>query len=111
MKFHALHGVYEEERKIHRLFTVDLKLDLELPDSAYKEDLNSTVNYAEVHQVVKGVMNVSQELIETLSENINTAILNRFPQVSTSEVRLCKTNPPIIADMHQVCFVLKTERS
>lgn len=110
MKFHALHGVYEEERKIERLFTVDLILDLDLSDSAYQEDLEATVNYRDIHEEVKKVMKVSQELIETLAENINKAIIERFPLVVSSEVKLCKTNPPIIADMHQVCFVLKTVR-
>lgn len=110
MKFHALHGVYEIERRIERLFIVNLELTLKLDSSAYQENLMATVDYQAAFEAVKAVMSESCELIETLAYKINEAILNRFEIVSEVKVQLVKTNPPIVADMERVNFQLTCQR-
>jgi dihydroneopterin aldolase len=111
MKFHALHGVYPIEKKIHRLFVVDLTLDLELKEGAYQDDLNSTVDYQQIFDLTKLVLSESQDLIETIAAKVNSSVLNRFPEVFCSKVKICKTNPPIVGDIEQVCFILESCRN
>lgn len=110
MKFHALHGVYEIERRIERLFIVNLELTLKLDSSAYQENLMATVDYQSAFEAVKEVMSESCELIETLAYKINEEILNRFEIVSEVKAQVVKTNPPILADMEEVTFELTCER-
>lgn len=110
MRFHALHGVYDIERRIERLFIVDIKLELNLSEEVYQDKLEGTVDYQSVHEVVKICMNQPRKLIETLAFNINQAILNRFELVNKAEVKVVKTNPPIIADMDAVEYTLVSVR-
>lgn len=110
MNFHALHGVYEIERRIERLFIVHLELTLNLDSSAYQENLEATVDYQSAFETVKEVMSESCELIETLAFKINENILNRFGIVSEVKVQIIKMNPPIVADMEEVVFELTCER-
>ena len=110
MNFHALHGVYEIERRIERLFIVDLELTLNLDPKAYSDDLSATLDYQAAYESVQAVMKESCELIETLAHRINEKILNSFEIVSEAKVSLVKTNPPIIADMENVTFELTSVR-
>ena len=110
MNFHALHGVYEIERRIERLFIVHLELTLNIDSSAYQENLEATVDYQSAFETVKEVMSESCELIEALAFKINENILNRFGIVSEVKVQIIKTNPPIVADMEEVVFELTCER-
>lgn len=110
MNFHALHGVYEIERRIERLFIVHLELTLNLDSYAYQENLEATVDYQSAFETVKEVMSESCELIETLAFKINENILNRFGIVSEVKVQIIKMNPPIVADMEEVVFELTCER-
>lgn len=106
MKFHALHGVYEIERRIERLFIVNLDLTLKLDSSAYQENIMATVDYQAAYEAVKEVISESCELIEALAYKINEVILKRFEIVSEVKVQVVKTNPPIVADMEEVVFEL-----
>jgi dihydroneopterin aldolase len=110
MNFHALHGVYEIERRIERLFIVDLELTLNLDLKAYSDDLSATVDYQAAYESVQDVMKESCELIETLAYRISEKILNSFEIISEVKVSLVKTNPPIIADMENVTFELTAVR-
>ena len=53
MEFRALHGCYELERKVGNRFTVDLELTALLGEAAAEDDVEKTVNYLTVYQIVR----------------------------------------------------------
>lgn len=94
MKFYARHGVMPQETKVGAWFTVNLHLKTNLEKAALSDDLNDTLNYAEVYNCVKQVMDEPSKLVESAAGRIATALFKAFPQVEALTVQLLKDNPP-----------------
>ena len=56
MSFWSHHGCLESERKKGNLFLVDFKGEMDLRAAAESDDLKDTVNYGEIHRIVKTEM-------------------------------------------------------
>ncbi|MDF2720161.1 MAG: dihydroneopterin aldolase [Paenibacillus sp.] len=56
MQFYGYHGVFPEENKLGQRFYVDLALSLDLSEAGRTDDLDKTVNYAEVYERVKTIV-------------------------------------------------------
>lgn len=99
LEYYGYHGVFEEERKLGQRFYVDLELELDLHQAGIHDDLTQTVNYAEVHELVKGIVEKkSFKLIEALAEHIASAVLDTYTRVDALTVRVTKPHPPF--DVH-----------
>ncbi|MBA4495797.1 dihydroneopterin aldolase [Paenactinomyces guangxiensis] len=95
MYFYGYHGAYPEENRLGQRFYVDLELGLDLRPSALTDDLNKTVNYAEVYGAVRKEVEETQvQLVETLAERIADRLLQDFP-IEQVLVRVTKPDPPI----------------
>lgn len=94
LDFYAHHGFYEEERKIGNKYTVDVVVTMGEVDFV-DDDLEKTVNYEQVYQIVSAQMKVSTKLLETIASKVNQKILDSIPLVSTVETTVSKHNPPI----------------
>jgi dihydroneopterin aldolase len=95
MCFYAYHGAYPEENRLGQRFYIDLELGLDLQAAGRTDDLNLTVNYAEVYEAVKQEVTTTQvKLIETLAERIADRLLDSFP-IEEALVRVTKPDPPI----------------
>lgn len=96
LKYHALHGVYEEEKRDGNHFEIDLEFLADLSGSATSDDLNDTIDYVRAQDIVGKVMNgPSINLIETLLYKIGEALFDEFSQASQLTVTLRKLNPPV----------------
>ncbi|MCJ8015047.1 dihydroneopterin aldolase [Paenibacillus sp. KQZ6P-2] len=99
MEYYGYHGVFEEERKLGQRFYIDLELDLDLRAAGENDDLTQTVNYAEVHEVVKKVVETeSFRLIEALAERIASCLLDTYTSIDALTVKVTKPHPPF--DIH-----------
>ncbi|GAK43105.1 dihydroneopterin aldolase [Paenibacillus urinalis] len=99
MEYFGYHGVFEEERKLGQRFYIDLELDLDLQEAGSTDDLNKTINYAEIHAQVKDIVeNQSFQLIEALGENIASSLLATYTNVNALIVKVTKPHPPF--DIH-----------
>jgi dihydroneopterin aldolase len=93
------HGVLAHERLAAQPFEVDLDVELDLAPAGLDDDLARTVDYgALVDDVVEIVAGPSKLLIETLAEQIATAVLAR-PGVRGVAVTVRKLRPPLAADV------------
>ena len=63
MRFYAYHGVDPQETRVGNWFIVDLMVTVDLVQAIENDNLDSTVNYAEIYEVVKSEMNVPSKLI------------------------------------------------
>jgi dihydroneopterin aldolase len=64
LEFHAYHGVYPHERSSGNKFEVDVVIDTEFSDSAFRDELTGTINYEDVYAIVKDVMDRPAKLLE-----------------------------------------------
>ena len=95
MEFYGYHGVNQEEKIQGQKFVVDLEINCSLLLPGQTDDLNDTVNYSQVYKLIKSIVEgPSQNLIESVAENIAYRILN---ETSADEVtvKVAKLQPPI----------------
>ncbi|MGE5373126.1 MAG: 2-amino-4-hydroxy-6-hydroxymethyldihydropteridine diphosphokinase [Solirubrobacterales bacterium] len=98
LTFSGCHGVYETEKTKPQPFAVDLWLSLDLRPAGSRDELGLTVNYAEVIERVREVVEqTSRSLIEALAEDIASRILTGYPLVSRIRVTVRKLKPPLAA--------------
>ena len=91
MVFHGRHGTLPAERELGQPFVVDVELRLDLRPAGASDDLTKTVDYAEVHRIARKIVDGEPVgLIETLAERIAAAILEDFPLVEATKVKVSK---------------------
>lgn len=97
MLFFGYHGVLPEETKLGQRFRVTVSLATNLREAGLTDDLTKTVNYAEVYERCKEIVEGSPiQLIESVAEKIASRILADYPeQVKGIRVLLTKPDPPI----------------
>jgi len=100
----------EEETVIGGNYVVDVVVDLENPMLSGNDDLNETIDYCDVTDVVKDVMKAPKKLIETVCEIICDRVLAISENIQKAEVSLTKIKPPIDGDVEKVKVVITKER-
>lgn len=111
MVFYGYHGVYPEENRLGQKYIVDLDLRLDLSRAAQSDDVDDTVNYAEIHTVVKAIVEGPPvKLIETLSEKIASALLGTYTSIIKATVSVTKPNPPFDITFDGVTVELRRQR-
>lgn len=108
MEFYARHGYYEEERKIGNKYSVDVYLDVDFQKAAKSDQLDGTVNYEKVYELVAEVMSVDARLLEHLAGKMVDSLKTSFPQVRKVTVRISKYNPPIKGLCHRATVTLES---
>ena len=106
MKFYAYHGVLEQERRVGNTFVVDLTLTAPLEKAVQSDQLEDTINYAEVYELTKREMNIPSQLLEHVAGRICRALRHHFPQIEQIEIRVSKLNPPFGGDVHSASVLL-----
>ncbi|MEK3885253.1 dihydroneopterin aldolase [Paenibacillus sp. PL2-23] len=111
MRFYGYHGVFPEENKLGQKFYVDLELTLDLAQAADTDDLNETINYAELHELTKGIVEGPPfKLIEALAGRIASSVLEAYTRINDVTVRVTKPNPPFDIHFDGVIIELKRKR-
>lgn len=97
MEFYGYHGALEEETVLGQRFRANVSLAVDLAEAGASDDLKKTVNYAEVFEVCRSVIEGEpKKLIESVAEEISRSILEQFAkQVNGVRVVLIKPDPPI----------------
>ena len=99
MKFYAYHGVAPQETKVGNEYTVSLRLKTDITRAIGSDDVLDTVNYAEIHQVVKAEMDIPSKLLEHVAGRIIRRLFSEFPSIEHIDLTLSKRNPPMGADI------------
>lgn len=112
MQFYGYHGVFPEEAKLGQLFYVDVELYLDLRAAGASDRLEDTVNYAELYQLSKQLLERERyQLIEAVAEHLAARILKQFNRVQEVLVRITKPTPPIAGHYESVAVELRRSRS
>lgn len=95
LEFTGCHGVLPEEKTTPQIFRIDINLYKELILAGQTDDLADTINYAEIYDEVKNIIeNNSYNLIEKLAETIAQNILDKYP-IAAIKVIVYKPNAPV----------------
>lgn len=107
--FHAFHGLYEEERILGNEFIVNVSLDFDAKEPI--NNLNQTIDYVAVYEIIKQHMLQPTPLLETLAQQITAAILAYDDRIGTVSISIEKKNPPISQLQGSVSVAYKKERN
>lgn len=96
MAFFGYHGVLEQENDIGQKFFVDMELYLDTSEAGETDDMNKSVSYADVYQLVKEIVETRKyNLLETLAEVIAEETLEQFDLLEGLMVRIKKPEAPV----------------
>lgn len=107
---YAYHGVMQQEREIGAWFTINLKLTLDNLGSADSDNIENTVSYADVYEVVCHEMKTPSNLLEHVCKRVSRTLYDKFEQIKEIEINLCKDTPPMGGDRLKAAVTLKSRR-
>lgn len=91
LRFYAYHGVNPEERLQGQRFTVDVRLATDLRRAGRTDDLRETINYSAAYKRIRTIVEgPPRDLIETVAEEIASALLADFPGAASVTVTVRK---------------------
>lgn len=112
LRARGFHGVFPEEKRDGQDFVTDIVVHLDAAPAAATDDLDRTVNYAEVAGAVLSVVTGEPfDLIETVAERIAHAVLDSQPVAAAVEVTVHKPAAPIEADFADVAVMVHRSRA
>ena len=96
LKVFCNHGVYEDEKINGQNFYVSAKIGIDASKPGSTDDLNRSVNYAELCETITYYMKNNRfNLIEAVAENLSAYILEYSPLIHMVELRIDKPEAPI----------------
>lgn len=98
VRFHAFHGILPQEGIVGNDYLVNLVLDYDFSSAMKTDDLQGTLNYAEVYQKVREEMAVPSKLLEHVAGRIAHRLFSDFPEIQKLQLSITKVNPPMGAD-------------
>ena len=99
MRFHAFHGVMEQEREVGNDFEVSVEVWYPFEKALYSDKLEDTLNYAMLYDIVAREMAMPSQLLEHVAGRIITAIKKEIPAATAGELSITKLHPPFKCDM------------
>lgn len=95
LRFHSYHGVLPQERKTGNDYVVNLRIRYDVTEALTSDDVNDTLNYAEVFKVVSQEMDVPSALIERVAGRMGSRLFRTFPAIESIDLKIIKVNPPM----------------
>lgn len=107
MMFHSFHGVSEEERKTGGEYIVSVTMEVDFSAAEESDQLDDTLDYEGVYNVVREEMEIPSKLIEHVAGRIIKRLRKEFSKIQTIEIRLTKLNPPVEEMTGSASVILK----
>jgi dihydroneopterin aldolase len=87
--FFGYHGLYKEETKLGNNFIVNMYIKY-TPSQNKTTDIDETIDYVKVYELVKARMQKPTPLLETIVEDIVYTILAQYPIAQKVHVQITK---------------------
>lgn len=111
MRFYAYHGVFTQEQRVGNHFIVELTFWADIAGSLYRDELEETISYADVYEVIKAEMAIPSRLLEHVVGRIGQRLFATFPRMQRIALTLSKCNPPFPGEVHSAAVTLEASRS
>lgn len=107
----GFHGYTEEERKQGNRFRIDLEIEGDIEAALQSDRLEDSIDYSRVVRAVREVNRMRDHfLIESFTDTIVNALLERFPKIRRITVRVAKLDPPGLGKVACAAIELVKER-
>lgn len=95
IQLHAYHGVMPQEQLTGNDYLVSVSAQYPIAKAIITDDVQHTLNYAMVYDIVKEEMGISSKLVEHVAGRIAQHLMKQFADISAVQVRITKLNPPM----------------
>lgn len=106
IRFKAYHGVMPQEKVVGNNYEVNLLVKGDFTEAAMTDDLNKTINYADLYDLIKTQMFIKSDLIEHVAGRIMNELRLNYPLLTEIRVKVSKLNPPIPAEIQKASVTL-----
>ena len=111
MEFYGYHGCMKEERAIGQRFYVDVAMYLDLGPAGKSDDLQKTVNYADVFAETRAVVEGEPfTLLEAVAERIAEVLFGKHPLIERLRITVHKPYAPIPGKFADAAVTLRRAR-
>lgn len=110
LRLRGYHGVLDQEHRCGNHFVFDLSIEYDFHIAAMRDDIDATINYAEVVEIIESVNAIPSRLLENVAYRLNQSLRERWPDIGRLDMKISKPNPPIGADLGEVAVSLVTDR-
>lgn len=95
VRLYGRHGVFLQEREVGAEFEVSIDVTMQASDGCITDDINGTVSYADIFEVLKEEFEIPSALIENVASRILDALRKRLSHATAITVKIRKISPPI----------------
>lgn len=93
---YSRHGVLPDERTLGNQYRVNIRLRIDASNfDEESDDLNSTISYADVFDILDETMSRPALLLETVAVRFAKKVTDRWKNIKSGEIEIVKTVPPI----------------
>lgn len=110
MSFYAHHGCFAEEQAIGTHFRADLTYTTDTTLAEQSDNIDHTVSYLDVYQVIAHEMNCPSHLLEHVARRICDALMAAFPAIQSLAIKVYKLAPPLGGQIDSVSVELEAHR-
>ena len=111
MVFYGYHGVHPEERKLGQRFIVNFSYETEHKYDKDIKNLEDTVDYTKVYAIIKHTLEEREfYLLEVCANTILDSILESFPTIIYTNVKIKKPSVPINGSLSSVEVEMERSR-
>ncbi len=95
MIFYGYHGAFAAEKELGQRIEVDVELYLDLFQAGANDDLEASINYAEVYTLIKDIVEEKEfNLMEAIAHTIADQIISAYT-LEQVIVKVRKPDPPV----------------
>jgi len=107
MQFYAHHGVTKDEQKVGGEYEINVYIGTFFENAMLKDQLESTIDYGEIFEICKVIMQQPVKLIEHIAGKIIVAIKSKFDTIYALKVEVIKLNPPLNGQVQRAKVVVE----
>lgn len=104
--FYANHGVFRQENTVGNNFLINLKIKTISTDPNLTDDIDDTVSYADVFNIVKQEMAIPSKLLEHVGARIIKKLRDFSSKIGEIELKISKQNPPLGGQVQYASIIL-----
>lgn len=95
LRIYAYHGVHELESIVGQWYIVNLELRGDFTAAKSTDNLQGTIDYVVVVEVVKDEMAIPSKLIEHVAQRIASKLKSSFSLLKNGKIEIIKEQPPV----------------
>lgn len=103
-------GVKKEEREVRQKVSLDVELSLDLEEAAQTDNLEKTVDYEKVYNLIKERIEAKKyHLLEALSQDLAQEILKNF-KIEEVSVRVKKLQVKLAGPLNYIAVEIRRSK-